>query len=199
MQISPNPMPRPPVSLPQHGAARLTCPQCHTTQDVWVAPLHQGTEALKVRCPCGAVFSVRRHEQPAGGAHASAQPGRDERPPIPPAASGASTRAKAFVQASLAIEKSLPSPACGAEARHATQQRRSRRAHHGLAWLLLLAIGLTGLAAVKRGALVSHTAILPPLFQEPIQTPTARQPFAFPYRGETSYGQKTQTWLSHRV
>src|SRR5206468_477667 len=70
VQISPNPMPRPPVSLPQHGAARLTCPQCHTTQDVWVAPLHQGTEALKVRCPCGAVFSVRRHEQPAGGAHA---------------------------------------------------------------------------------------------------------------------------------
>jgi len=131
------------------------------------------------------VFSVRLHEQPAGGAQAEQEPGRDECPPPPPAAPGASTQAQAFVQASLAMEQALPPRASGGEAQHATQQRRSRRAQHGLTWLLLLALCLTGLAAVKRGAFVSHTAILPPLFQEPLQTPTARQPFAFPYRGET--------------
>jgi hypothetical protein len=128
---------------------------------------------------------VRLPEQPAGGAQAEQAQGREESPPTPPADTGASTRAKAFAQASLAMEKALPSRASEAQARHAAQQRRSRRAQHRLTWLLLLAIGLTGLAAVKRGAFVSHTAILPPLFQEPLQTPTARQPFAFPYRGET--------------
>jgi hypothetical protein len=128
---------------------------------------------------------VRLHEQPAGGAQAAQEPGRDERPPPPPADAGASTRAKAFVQTSLALEQALRPRVSGAEAQHATQQRRSRRAQHRLTWLLLLAIGLTGLAAVKRGAFVSHTAILPPLFQDPIQTPTTRPPFAFPYKGET--------------
>src|SRR5207244_2945290 len=178
-------MPRSPVPLHQHGAARLTCPQCHTTKDVWVAPLHKGTGALKVRCPCGAVFRVRLQEQPEGGAQAEQEPRWEERPLPPPAAPGASTRAKAFVQASLAMEQSLPPRASRGEAQHATQQRRYRRAQHGLTWLLLLALCLTGLAAVKRGTFVSHTAILQPLFQEPLQTPTVRQPLAFPYKGET--------------
>jgi hypothetical protein len=185
VQRSPNPMPRPTVSLDQRGAARLTCPQCHTTKDVRLAPLRKGTEAFKVRCPCGAVFNVRLHEPLEGGAQAKQEPGREERPPSPPADTGASTRAKAFVQASLAMEQSLPPQASGAEAQHATPPRRSRRAQHRLTWLLLLALGLTGLAAVKRGAFVNHTAILPPLFQDPIQTPTTRPLFAFPYKGET--------------
>ncbi len=185
MQISPNPMPRPTVSLHQYGAARLTCPQCHTTKDVQGAQLPRGMGALKVRCPCGTVFNVCLHAQPEGGVQAAQEHGRAERPSPSPADTGASTRAKAFVQASLAIEQSLPPRASGAEAQHATPQRRYRRAQHRLTWLLLLAIGLTGLAAVKRGAFVSHTAILPPLFQDPIQTPTTRQPYAFPYKGET--------------
>ncbi len=185
MQRSLNPRPRPTVSLHPHGAARLTCPQCHTTKDVRVVQLPKGMGVLKVRCPCGAVFTVRLHEQPEGGSQTEQAHGREESPPPPPAETGASTRAKAFVQASLAMEQSLPARVAGTEAQHAPQQRHSRRAQHRLTWLLLLAIGLTGLAAVKRGAFVRHTAILPPLFQDPIQTPTTRPPFVFPYQGET--------------
>ena len=185
VQRSPNPRPRPTVSLHQSGAARLTCPQCHTTKDVQVAQLPKGRGTLKVRCVCGALFTVRLPEQPAGEGPAEQAPGRAERPSPSPAETGASTRAKAFVQASLVLEQALPPRVPKADVQHTTQQRRSRHVQHGLTWLLLLAIGLTGLAAVKRGAFVRHTAILPPLFQDPIQTPTTRPPFAFPYQGET--------------